>query len=216
MRHPRGFTLLEVIVAASLLAIAILGTLAAIGQGTQLSVTSSETETAAELITSLQERFQGEGRGDDWQEKVLRLAMDPMVTGTLGDGTFTDDRLPGLTGAVVILDEAEAHDAFAIDKDGTAGNDPLDLDADDIDDEVGLTWGTPGAFASGGASTGGSLPAPGGHAWNTSKATNDSDVRAMRVIPIQITISWDTVTGGGDAAQRRSLSATTIVYPKNF
>lgn len=191
MRTERGFTIIEVAVALGLLAVALLATLAAIGMGGQLRQTSRESELAAELLNDRLEHYQPLGKittaGLPWQQTVTNALV--------AEATFTDTRLPQFSGQAFVLDELDAAATFAIDKDGTAGNDPLDLDDDGNTNESGVNRGGVD-----------DLPA----AWNQGKlGAHTSDVHAYLVIPIRVVITWRTLTGG-----TKTLSGTTLVYPK--
>lgn len=187
----RSFTIIEVAVALGLLAVAMLGTLAAIGMGGRLRQTSRESELAAELLNDRLEHYQALGKvttaGLAWQQSV--------VAALVAEATFVDARLPQFSGQAFVLDELDAAATFAIDKDGSAGLDPLDLDDDGNDGESGVQRGGVD-----------DLPA----AWNQGKSGAPAcDVHAYVVIPIRVVVTWTTLTGG-----TKTLTGTTIIYPK--
>lgn len=193
-RTSRGFTMLELMVALGVFAIALLATLASIASSDQLRMTSRESELAAEILNDRLEGYQALGKAavQNWQGVLVNRCN--------ADMNGTDPRLPGSVITVAVLDEVDTANTFVIDKDGTAGADPLDLDDDGNMNESGVFSGS-------------TPPATIHASWNQGKtAPFNSDVSAYSIVPIRVTVTWTTTTGGG--GQARSLSAVTLVYPK--
>jgi type II secretory pathway pseudopilin PulG len=183
----RGFTIIEVFIACVILAMAIVGTLMALGVGGSLRQTSRETMTVSQMLTERAERFRGIGFSTvptTLSATVTTVAGYAVASGgTEGDFTFSEGPLSGARVQTVILDEASMATAFADrDGDGTAGESPddqFDLDNDGTAGETGLT-----------------------------SAGGGSDVSDYQVMPITVTVTWRTASNG--AQQTRS--TTAVLY----
>lgn len=193
MRTKHGFTLLELMVALGVFAIALLATLASIASSDQLRATSRETELAAEILNDRLERYQALGKSTvpGWQQTLVDRCVSDNAAPNNTDSRFADF---GHSITVVILGESESAATFAIDKDGNGVPDPIDLDDDGNMNENGVNRG--------GSQAG--LPA----GWTGGA----SDAYAYSIIPVRVTVTWSTATGRG--AQSRSQSSVTLVYPK--
>lgn len=139
MSARRGFTLLEVMVAAGLLVVAILATLAATTSGGLLRNSSRQSLLVGQLLSERAEHLRGVER-----EQLLTTLAQPVtevagfqVTGTQGDFTLRRGPLARARVQVSVLSEQAASQLFQVDRDGDGAPELLDLDRD----------GTPGEGA---------------------------------------------------------------------
>jgi type II secretory pathway component PulJ len=126
--NPRAaFTMIELLVAMSILTVAIFATLAALAESAQLRQGSAETETATQRIQA--------------RLAELRSTSLDMTDLASAEGAFSvvgEARLKNLAGLVEVLTEADASATFRcdLDKNGVIdGNDLYDLDNDGIPGE---------------------------------------------------------------------------------
>ena len=162
-----GFSLIEVMIAVMVLSVALFGTLASLGLGSQVRETSKETEIATSVI---QEQIESH-RGALFGNVVTAIYADSDFSDEIADPLFANQVV---SATIEILDEAEASTAFPmdVDKDGDIdAADVYDLDRD----------GTPGevqAFIPG----------------DTGAARTEH--QGYRIVPLRFTMSWRNTRGG--------------------
>lgn len=141
----RAMSLFEVIVAASLLAVGSMSTMAVMSSAMSAGAQTRKTNKAALLMDALLERYRGVGEAkllDQGANRYLARPLTQFREYTLASGStmesFTIEGLvggglPELKGATVtteILSELEAAESFFIDLDGDGQPDPVSFDGD--------------------------------------------------------------------------------------
>lgn len=181
----RAFTILEVLMASGVLAIAILGLIAALTTTSSLRQTTDESNLAVQLVDYQVEHFRSldlDAVNTDLANTVTTVG-DYTVTGTQADYTVVGGRLNGARVQSEILSESDASYIYMLrdlDGSGTYGDgtgDAYDFDADSTPGEVDA----------------------------------DSDRTAYTVIPMRVWIVWQPSSGSGTGTVTHT--TVTVLYP---